>query len=205
MINKIKLIKILIISWLITFGFQSLTKANDVKDFEIEGMNVGSSLLDYFSKKKINASIVDWYDDLEKNRYVAFAFDSPDFETYDFVDVWTKHGDNKYLIDTIAGVVYFGEDKPIKDVENCYQEQKIIADDLLKIFSSAKKTGPSTLYHSGDPSGKSSYTDIYLRLDNDYEVLVSCYDWSEEALKKENKHDHMYISIRSLELDAWLN
>ena len=39
-----------------------------------------------------------------------------------------------------------------------------------------------------------------LRLDNDYEVLVSCYDWSEEALKKENKHDHMYISIRSFRI-----
>ena len=205
MINKIKFIKILFITCLITFNFQSLTKANDIKEFEIEGMSVGSSLLDFFSQKKINASIVDWYDDLEKNRYVAFAFDSPDFETYDFVDVWTKHGDNKYLIDTIAGVVYFGQDKTIKDVENCYQEQKIIANDLLEIFDTAKKVGPSTLEHTGDPTGKSSYTDIYLRLDNDYEVLVSCYDWSEEALKKENKHDHMYISIRSLELDKWLN
>ena len=70
MINKIKFIKILFITWLITFNFQSLTKANDIKEFEIEGMSVGSSLLDYFSKKKINSSIVDWYDDLEKNRYV---------------------------------------------------------------------------------------------------------------------------------------
>ena len=205
MINKIKFIKILFITWLITFNFQSLTKANDIKEFEIEGMSVGSSLLDYFSKKKINSSIVDWYDDLEKNRYISFAFDSPDFETYDFVDVWTKHGDNKYLIDTIAGVVYFGQNKPIKNVENCYQEQKIIANDLQKIFDNAKKLGPSTLEHSSDLSGKSSYTDIYLRLDNGYEVVIACYDWSEEALKKENKHDHMYISIRSLELDAWLN
>ena len=205
MIKKIKLIKILIITWLITFSFQSLTKANDIKEFEIEGMSVGSSLLDYFSKKKINASIVDWYDDLEKNRYVAFAFDSPDFETYDFVDVWTKYNDNKYLIDTIAGVVYFGQDKSIKNVENCYQEQKIIANDLQKIFDKAKKLGPSTLEHSSDPTGKSSYTDIYLKLNNGYEVVIACYDWSEEALKKENKHDHMYISIRSLELDAWLN
>ena len=69
----------------------------------------------------------------------------------------------------------------------------------------SKKLGPSTLEHSSDLSGKSSYTDIYLKLDNGYEVVIACYDWSEEALKKENKHDHMYISIRSLELDAWLN
>ena len=51
MINKIKFIKILFITWLITFSFQSLSKANDIKEFEIEGMSVGSSLLDYFSQK----------------------------------------------------------------------------------------------------------------------------------------------------------
>ena len=95
MINKIKFIKILFITWLITFSFQFSSNADDIRDFQIEGMSVGSSLLDYFSKKKINASIVDWYDDLEKNRYVAFAFDSPDFQTYDFVDVWTKYNDDK--------------------------------------------------------------------------------------------------------------
>ena len=185
-------------------NLQSLSKADNIKDFEIEGMTIGSSLLDYFSLKKINSSIVDWYDDLEKNRYVSFAFDSPKFETYDFVDIWTKYNDNKYLIDTIAGVIYFGENQPIKDIKNCYLEQNKIAEEILQIFDKANKIGPTTLEHSADPSGKSTYTDIYLQLNNDYEVVIACYDWSEELLKKENKEDHIYISIRSLELEKWL-
>ena len=45
-------------------------------------------LLDYFSKEKINNSIVDWYDHLGKNKFVAIALESKDFETYDFVDVY---------------------------------------------------------------------------------------------------------------------
>ena len=197
--------RIFLIIFIFLLNIQTLSKANDIKEFEIEGMSVGSSLLDYFSKKKINSSIVDWYDDLEKSRYVSFAFDSPDFETYDFVDVWTKYNDDEYLIDTIAGVVYFDKNKSMVDIEDCYKQQKIIADELLEVFNDAEKIGPSTLEHSGDPSGKSTYTDIYLKINDEYEVLIACYDWSEEALKKENKHDHMYISIRSLELDAWLN
>ena len=36
----------------VTFSINFSSKANDIKDFEIEGMSVGSSLLDYFSKKK---------------------------------------------------------------------------------------------------------------------------------------------------------
>ena len=190
---------------ILILNLQSFAKANDIREFEIEGFSVGSSLLDHFTLNKIKSSVVDWYDDLEKNRYVAFAFDSPNFETYDFVVIWTKYNDEKYLIDTIAGVIYFGENKPIKSIENCYQEQKNIADELSQIFDEAEKIGPSTLKHSGDPSGQSSYTDIYLKIDNDYEVLVSCYDWSQEMMDKENKHDHIYVSIRSFELDDWLN
>ena len=195
--------KILII-FLFFLGFQSRINAEDIREFEIEGMSVGSSLLDYFPIEKINQSVVDWYDDLEKNRYVSFAFDSTSFETYDFVDVWTKYNDDKYLIDTIAGVVYFDKNKSMVDIEDCYKQQKIIADELLEVFNNAEKIGPSTLEHSGDPSGKSTYTDIYLKINDEYEVLIACYDWSEELLEKENKADHAYISIRSFELDAWL-
>lgn len=196
--------RILLIIYFLFFSFQNFSKANDIKDFEIEGISVGSSLLDHFSLKKIKLSEVNWYDDLEKNRYVAFAFDSPNFETYDFVDIWTKYKDNKYLVDTIAGVIYFGKDKPIESIENCYQKQKIIADDLLELFSNAEKQGPQTLEHSADPSGETTYTDIYLQLDNNYEVVIACYDWSDEITKTQNKHDHIYISIRSFELNEWL-
>ena len=199
-INRIFLVIVLFI-----FIFQSISKADNIQDFEIEGISVGSSLLDHFSQKKIEQSIVDWYDDLEKNRYVAFAFDSPNFEIYDFVDVWTKYNDDRYLVDTIAGVIYFGEDKPITDIKNCYQEQKIIADDLLQVFNKATKIGPSKIEHPGDSTGGSSYTDIYLQLDDDYEVVIACYDWSDELLKTQNKADHIYISIRSLELEKWLH
>ena len=36
------------------FCFQSLTKANDIRDFEIEGISVGDNLLDHFTLDEIN-------------------------------------------------------------------------------------------------------------------------------------------------------
>ena len=36
---------------ILTFSFQSLVKADDIRDFEIEGMSIGDSLLDFFTKK----------------------------------------------------------------------------------------------------------------------------------------------------------
>ena len=34
--------------------FNTITKADDISDFEIEGMSIGDSLLDYLSKKEID-------------------------------------------------------------------------------------------------------------------------------------------------------
>ena len=39
--------------FLILFSFQTSSWADDIRDFQIEGMSVGDSLLDYFSKEKI--------------------------------------------------------------------------------------------------------------------------------------------------------
>ena len=46
--------KFFLLALILIFNFQSLTKADDVRDFEIEGMSVGDSLHDHFSKKKIS-------------------------------------------------------------------------------------------------------------------------------------------------------
>ena len=45
--------KIFIAVLVLIFNIQSLSKADDIRDFEIEGMSIGDSLLDYFSEKKI--------------------------------------------------------------------------------------------------------------------------------------------------------
>ena len=196
--------KVLIFILFLIFASNSWIKADEVKNFEIEGMSVGDSLKTHFSKEKIKKSEVDWYDDLEKNRYVSYAFDSKKFQTYDFVDIWVKFNDKDLKIDTMAGVLYFEENKLIKDIDDCYKNQNSISEELLQIFKNAKKEGPSTrIFYEGDPSGDSSYTDIYLDINEDYQVVIACYDWSDKFLGV--KEDHLYISIRSKDLSSWLN
>ena len=177
--------------------------ADDIRDFQIEGMSIGDSLLDYFSEEKITNSIVNWYDHLEKNRYIAIALDSENFKQYDFVDIFTNYGDESYKIATIAGVMYFGNDKEIRDINHCYKKQITIADEIKSMFKASKKEGPvKIIFKSADPTGKSSYTDIYLTLDDNYEVVIACYDWSDDF---KSKPDHMYIALRSKKVDDWLN
>ena len=38
------------------FSFQSLTKADDIRDFEIDGYSLNESLLNYYSKEDLKAN-----------------------------------------------------------------------------------------------------------------------------------------------------
>ena len=49
--------KRLLLILILTFSFQTLSKADDIRDFEIEGMSIGDSLLDYISFEKISNNI----------------------------------------------------------------------------------------------------------------------------------------------------
>ena len=42
---------------ILTLSFQTLTKADDIRDFEIEGMSIGDSLLDHFNEKDIKKEL----------------------------------------------------------------------------------------------------------------------------------------------------
>ena len=67
------------------FSFQSLSKADDIRDFEIEGMSIGDSLLDYFSEDEIkNGFIEDYYKYKSNKKYITVEFyELPFFKTYD--------------------------------------------------------------------------------------------------------------------------
>ena len=52
------------ILWIVVLSLFLITpsQSDDIRDFEIEGISIGDSLLDYFSKEEINANIVKYYD-----------------------------------------------------------------------------------------------------------------------------------------------
>ena len=47
---------------ILIFTLQTPSQADDIRDFEIEGMSIGDSLLDYLSEEEINKN--NWQDNL---------------------------------------------------------------------------------------------------------------------------------------------
>lgn len=193
--HKLKLIKICIVLILLIIGFQSLTKADDVEDFEIEGMSVGDSLLKYYSK--------DVLDNIEKYYYPnsrkIFGLYSQDFNknlnNYDAIQ-FSVTPDN-YQIEAIAGLNYKFENKK----RECYREMEKIFDEIQFLFPNSETVkDKKETSHSADRSGKSVGKVYRIKLDNGF-IRVSCTDWSNEI----DKFDSLKISIHTTKHMDWIN
>ena len=127
--------KKLILILILTFSFQSYTKAGDIRDFEIEGISVGDNLLDHVSKKIIGSGMTSefsfWYD---QNKFVAISLwdKRESFNTYTDVGVAIKPNDYKnYQIFSLYGKIWFEN----KDISECYNKQNEIYTDIKNAFS----------------------------------------------------------------------
>ena len=137
--NKFLLILILI------FSFQSWSKADDIRDFEIEGMTTGDSALDYFSEAKIKANKQNWY----KNKDVTGVEIKISSEKYEMIQIhyWSK--DKSYKMIGINGLKFYRH-----NIEECYKKQIEVVEELKEFFPNINPTNQSKK-HSADKSGKS--------------------------------------------------
>ena len=94
--------------FLIFFTFQTSSQANDIRDFQIEGMSVGDNALDYFTEDELENSPKSYYPN--KKFHLVDIFSSK-YQTYDSVQFSLKNNDYKFY--SISGTLYF-RDKSFK-------------------------------------------------------------------------------------------
>ena len=184
--------KRLLLILILTFGFQSWTKADDIRDFEIEGMSIGDSLLDYFTKKEIRIKRKYRIKYPNSKKFTAITFDEdPKLKVYDSIQANVKTNDKKYIIYSISGISYFDN-----NISKCKEQMKLISKELIKIFPNASNIN-KTKKHEYDKSGKSLIHQSIFDMDSGAEARVECYDWSKKMFKKHNLEDQLIVSILS--------
>jgi len=182
--------KRLLLILILTFSFQSWTKADDIKDFQIEGMSIGESALDYFSVSDIKKNSTFYKD----KTFTLVENDNYPSRTYDAVDFHFKTGDEKYIFQNIDGVLFYDD-----NIENCIKKMDSISKDIEKSLDYIKKYPRKKFTHRGDKTGKSIFFQASFDLEDGYVILI-CYDYSAEYGGK----DHLAISIDTLEINEWL-
>ena len=100
--------KVFIAVLVLIFSLQSLTKADDISEFEIEGISIGDSLLDIFTKKEIDSIEPTYYPNSKKFHDVPII--SSIFKNYDQITFGLKANDQGYIIYSLAGQLYYEND-----------------------------------------------------------------------------------------------
>ena len=124
--------KIFLTTLILLVGVHSWTKAADIRDFQIEGMSIGDSLLNYMSIEDIESKKKN-YHYATKDYYQIGVYDNID--TYELITIHLKNNDKKYIIKEIEGVIeIIGKNNQSK--KKCEDTMKKISASLLESFNS---------------------------------------------------------------------
>ena len=189
--------KRLLLILILTFGFQSLTKADDIKDFQIEGMSIGDSALDYFTEKEIKDNIMSNYYKNKKFTSVEFNRDKR-FATYENVGFNFLTKDNNYIMESISGAILCP-----KNLSRCKDLKEDIKSDISEQFKNLKKNTYSK-NHRADKSGKSKFSHDLYEYENGDMIIIELVNWSKEITKKNGWTDNVNLSVRSNKFNQFL-
>ena len=190
--------KVFISVLVLILSFQPFTKADNIQDFDIEGMSIGDSLLDFMTKKEINKNILDYFPD-ERKYYVVGK--TSDLNTYEQIEIYLKTDDKNYIIRTLGAFIEFSG-------KECLLMKREIDEEFKQIFSNLKSY-PATLKHPYDKSGKSKQIQTnYVFGDSahkDDHIRTECTSWSEEIKQKDGFTDNLIVIAMTSEILKWID
>ena len=177
------------------FSFQSWTKADDIRDFQIEGMSIGDSALDYFSEKEIKDNTWEY----PNKKFYRVQNDRYDFfKIYDAIDLHYKSNDSKYIIHSISGILIYKN-----NIEKCYSKMDQIIKEINNTFSKKVTMSDKFTFKHSNPKnidGKSIVTQVSFTFPNGDDIDIACYDYS----KIHGSQDHLNFKIATKYFDDWL-
>jgi hypothetical protein len=159
----------------LSVSFQSIIKADDIKDFEIEGMSIGDSLLKFANEEKIRLSISN--QKYPNDKFTIYEADQLVLnKKYDYLTVTTKKNDKKYVITSISGSINYHE------LDDCLKKKISIQNEIEKIINFNEKEEVEYPAKK-DKTGNSIIYGIqyYLKPPPSNEaILINCYHYTEE-------------------------
>ena len=179
--------------------FSSSMFAEDISDFQIEGISIGDSLLDYFSEEEIKSQIKD-------HKYM-YSFLSEEFgevyllnklEIYEQLSFFVKPNDKDYKIYAIRGMII--ED----DLNKCFSLKDLINQDISTIFKYAKKRDTEVSYRA-DPSGNSKGYQTQYSLMSGHNIIVNCALFEKTIKEKNNWINGLDVVIQHKEVTEWFD
>ena len=195
---------------ILVLSFQTLSLADNIRYFQIEGMKIGDSALNYFSKSQLEDYEQGWHN-FSYNEYSTSYM--PGKGIYKWFLVSYKNDDDKFTIEGLVG----GIEKMNYGIEKCNSDLNIAASNISKKFKNTSQEEKKYYKIEVDAArsypftGKSSITSLSFNFLDGAKMILACYIMDKQAEQKEsfltsisNKKDTFRVDMRSHKFNNFL-
>ena len=173
----------------------SPTFANDIFEYELDGISIGNSLLDHYSYSEITNS--DIYEYPGNNRFYDIFILSDQSSLYENYSITVKLNDDNYIIHAISGEIVFDY-----QIEQCFNQKNLVINEIKNEIPNAKQLDYEWQY-SELADGQSMAYITEFELDSG-SIRVYCVNSSDDAKKSLNFPDYFAIELTTNEVLDWL-
>jgi len=187
--------------FLILLSFSAPSFADDISEYQFEGISIGDSLLDHLSKEEIIAEIErtkSGYNNLTEDFGEVYL--EGNFDNYDHLSFFVKPKDKHYTIYSITGTIDYDE-----KFEICLVKQKEIEKEFSKIYKNTKKKKLTHKFDSDDPTGESISQNILFIFSSGDSVQVNCTKYKKSIKIQNDRRDGLMISLTKKEVSDWFD
>ena len=188
---------------ILVLSFQKSSLAENIRNYQIEGMKIGDSALDHFSKSQLEDYEQGWHN-FNYNEYSTSYM--PGKGIYNWFLVSYKNDDDNFTIEGLVG----GLEKNNYDVKECNNKLDVTALNISKLFKNTSQEEKKSYKLEQDAAqtypftGKSVVTSLSFNFLDGAKIILECYDMEKEAKKNESflktvlkQNDSFRIDIRS--------
>ena len=177
---------------ILSISFTTSSWANDIRDFEIEGVSIGDSLLHFVSKKSIDNQKPFYYP--KSKKFIEYSVDIK-LSQYDMVTVSVKSSDNKYIIHSMMADLSFRD-----NFSECKAKKTQILKEIKSVIGEFEEEVDNRYKRSLDKSGDSYDESTTIFFKNGDNIRAICTNWSEAM----GDSDRLTIAINTEEFFNWL-
>ena len=184
-------------------SFQTLSLADNIRYFQIEGMKIGDSALDYFSESQLEDNEQGWHN-YSYNQYSTSYV--PGKGIYNWFLISYKNDDNNFIIEGLVG----GLEISNYDNKECNKKLDVVALNISKLFKNTAQEEKKSYKLTQDAArtypftGKSAVTSLSFNFLDGAKIILECYNMDKEAQENESflksvlKQNHSFrIDVRS--------
>ena len=181
--------------------FHTFSLADDIRHFQVEGMKIGDSALDYFSESQLEDNEQGWHNYSYKEYSTSFV---PGKGVYNWFLVSYKNDDDNFIIEGLVG----GLEISNYDNKECNKKLDVMALNISELFKNTAQEKKKFYKLTAEAAqtypftGKSTVTSLSFNFLDGAKIILACYNIDKDTKENESSLKSILKQNDSFRIDA---